>query len=147
MPVSLMLCVLHLAMYADASASVVRMRELAEEVERKLSGVKAIVPKLKGMERASVKTHEKYKGKYCQLTDLARMTFNCPTAELALAVLRLLHADVRWTLVRVKDRLVPFYDAHATGGYRDMLVNARDNKNNHIVEMQVRVFHSPINHP
>ena len=47
-----------------------------------------IVPRLKGMQRATTKVHEKYFGKFNQLTDLARMTFECPTVAIALAVLR-----------------------------------------------------------
>ena len=47
-----------------------------------------IVPRLKGMQRATTKVHEKYFGKFNKLTDLARMTFECPTVAIALAVLR-----------------------------------------------------------
>ena len=50
-----------------------------------------IVPRLKGIERATTKVHEKYSGKFDQLTDLARMTFECPTVAIALAVLRFIH--------------------------------------------------------
>ena len=47
-----------------------------------------IVPHLKGMARATIKVHEKYSSKFNQLTDIARMTFECPTVAIALAVLR-----------------------------------------------------------
>ena len=50
-----------------------------------------IVPRLKGMQRATTKVHEKYVGKFSQLTDIARMTFECPTMAIALAVLRFIH--------------------------------------------------------
>ena len=39
--------------------------------------VHALVPGLKGIERATVKTSEKYSGLFDRLTDLARMTFVC----------------------------------------------------------------------
>ena len=40
-------------------------------------------------------------------------------------------------MVRVKNRLDPVFDASATGGYRDLLINARDKANGHIVELQL----------
>ena len=54
-------------------------------------GLVGIVPRLKGMQRATTKVHEKYSSKFDQLTDIARMTFECPTVAIALAVLRFVH--------------------------------------------------------
>jgi len=74
---------------------------------------------------------------YDQLTDLARMTFNCPTMGVALSVLKFLDGHAHFEIVRIKNRLMRAYDASPTGGYRDMLVNARFQRNKHVVEIQI----------
>ena len=139
-------------LYCDAHASRGRVLALAEAAKKHINkpflsddphaeaaspNLLTIVPGLKGMARACVKTAEKYGGSYVQLTDLCRMTFVCPTVETAMRVVEFIRDHPGWTVVRVKNRLDPVFDASATGGYRDLLINARDKVNGHIVELQL----------
>ena len=128
-----------LALYADARVARTEMVPLGQEVVSAVGEdvVTAIVPACKGVERASVKATEKYSGKFALLTDLSRMTFDCATITAALGVLRHLGAHKKWTIARVKDRLMLAYDASPTGGYRDMLLNAVHVDTGHIVEVQI----------
>jgi hypothetical protein len=128
-----------LALYADARVARTSMVILGQEVVSAIGKdfVTALVPACKGVERATVKTMEKYSGQYALLTDLARMTFDCDTIAAALSVLRHLEAHKGWTIARVKDRLMLAYDASPTGGYRDMLLNAVHVGTGHIVEVQI----------
>ena len=128
-----------LALYADARVARTEMVPLGQEVVSAVGEdvVTAIVPACKGVGRASVKATEKYSGKFALLTDLSRMTFDCATITAALGVLRHLGAHKKWTIARVKDRLMLAYDASPTGGYRDMLLNAVHVDTGHIVEVQI----------
>lgn len=67
------------------------------------------------------------------------MTFSCPTSNCALQVLRLVQFHQGWEILRIKNRLMPQYDARKNGGYRDMLLNVRDNINGHIAEIQINL--------
>ena len=52
------------------------------------------------------------------MTDLARMTFECPTVEMAWMVLEYLRRHPNWKIARIKNRLMLEFDASPTGGYR-----------------------------
>ena len=80
---------------------------------------------------------DKYAGNYLRLTDLARMTFECLTLRDALAVVRMLGATEGFTVLVIKDRLMLGFDASATGGYRDLLLNLLVEATGHVVEVQV----------
>ena len=136
-------------LYCDAAASRGRVLALAEAAKTHIAeanlsddtmaqtNLETIVPGLKCMPRACVKTAEKYGGCYANLTDLCRMTFVCFTVEMAIRVIEFIRDHPGWALERVKDRLDPVFDASGTGGYRDLLINARDKANGHIVELQL----------
>ena len=140
-----------MALYVEAKASRDRMVVLRKEVEAfvnpgslstaahipRHTPVHVLGPGLKGTERATVKAAEKYGGCFDRLIDLTRMTFVCSTPAVAMTVITFLRDHNRWTIVRGKDRLNPVYDASSTGGYRDVLLNARDEHSGHIVEIQV----------
>ena len=134
-----------MALYIDATATRTRLIELGAEAEASINGgpvgsvqqIKAKIPSLKGITRATVKTEEKYGGCYDCLTDLARMTFICDNVASAIEVLTFIHGHSKWTIIRIKDRLHRNHDASATGGYRDMLLNVRDKASGHIAEIQI----------
>ena len=79
----------------------------------------------------------RYHGRYDALTDLARMTFSCASPRIATATLRFVNTHTDWRVVRIKNRLMPQYDASPGGGYRDILVNAVYEPTGHIVEIQI----------
>ena len=134
-----------MALYADATETRTHLVELAAQVALRVNGpvdsgaakVEAQVPSVKGIARATVKTKEKYGGCYDCLTDLARMTFVCENVATVIAVLTFIYGHSQWTIIRIKDRLHRNHDASATGGYRDMLLNVRDNASGHIAEIQI----------
>ena len=144
-----------MALYADAAETRVRLIDLGNEVEERVNAptdavqavlvdmsrvnkkVEAVVPSLKGIARATVKTKEKYGGCFSCLTDLARMTFICENVVNVIAVLKFIHGHAQWTIIRIKNRLHRQHDASATGGYRDMLLNVQDNTSGHIAEIQI----------
>ena len=145
-----------MALYADAADTRTRLIELGKEVEQMANGspgdstaelsgmngdnkqsVEAKVPSLKGIARATVKTKEKYGGCFARLTDLARMTFICENVKTVMEVLTFIQGHAQWTIIRIKDRLHRYHDASATGGYRDMLLNVRDQTSGHIAEIQI----------
>ena len=127
-----------MALYVDARKARLSLQILGGEAQTAIgTRLVAIIPNLKGKERAMVKTQEKYGGDYSRLTDLARMTFECATISTALAILNFIRDHADWTIVRVKNRLDLAYDPSSTGGYRDMLVNAVHKDLHHYVEIQV----------
>ena len=145
-----------MALYADAADTRTRLIELGKEVEQMTNGspgdsaaelidmngdnkqsVEAKVPSLKGIARATVKTKEKYGGCFARLTDLARMTFICENVKTVMEVLTFIQGHAQWTIIRIKDRLHRYHDASGTGGYRDMLLNVRDQTSGHIAEIQI----------
>ena len=136
------------ALYCDAHASRQRMLQFAEAAKIHIAKASddtaagatrlaTIVPELKGLLRTCVKTAEKYGGRYDKITDLCRMTFLCATVEMAMRVITFIHDHPGWAVIRIKDRLDAVFDASSTGGYRDLLINARDVANGHIVELQL----------
>jgi hypothetical protein len=75
--------------------------------------------------------------------DLARMTFICDRFDAAQATLELicsaqeLDASMDLEPFLLKNRLMASFNAAESGGYRDVLINARDRSNGHIVEIQI----------
>lgn len=127
-----------MALYVDARKARLSLQILGAEAQAAIgTHLVAIIPKLKGKERAMVKTQEKYEGDYSRLTDLARMTFECATISTALAILNFIRDHIDWTITRVKNRLDLAYDPSSTGGYRDMLINAVHKDLHHYVEIQI----------
>ena len=137
-------------LYADAERTLPKLHELGEYIGAAAGdgggngdggggggGVRPIVAPLKGEARASIKALEKYGGNYARLTDLARMTFECETLRDALVTLRALKSARGYEVLLVKDRLTLAFDASATGGYRDMLLNLRCEATGHIFEVQI----------
>ena len=116
-----------------------KLHELGALVQKAVPAVQPLVAPLKGEARAAYKTRDKYNGDYSRITDLARMTLKCATLADALATLRALAAlgSSGWDVLLLKDRLMLAFDASATGGYRDMLLNLRCEATGHIVEVQI----------
>ena len=121
-------------LYADAETTLPHLRALAQEVTSEValrearqhdakeaaegadSTVHSIIAPLKGSVRATVKTLEKYRGKFSYLTDLARMTFKCRTLQQALLVVDVLCNCRGWKILLIKNRLMLEFDASETGG-------------------------------
>eukprot|EP00301_Raphidiophrys_heterophryoidea_P006438 c12598_g1_i1.p1 GENE.c12598_g1_i1~~c12598_g1_i1.p1 ORF type:complete len:969 (+),score=255.88 c12598_g1_i1:493-3399(+) len=120
---------------------------------------------LKSIERAIEKSVEDYAGDFSYLLDIVRATVVCNTASDLILVLQTLSdlsfnrgtfaspqpirkqqssvgrpaVKVEMTLVRVKNRLDPnFNAASASGGYRDMLLNLRM-ADGHLCEVQLQL--------
>jgi hypothetical protein len=63
-------------------------------------------------QRAVSKAHDKYKGNYMQLTDLARMTFECHTLQEMVRTLQAMSEETEsWELIPVTNRINPAYNA------------------------------------
>ena len=126
-------------LYFDAERTLPSLHDLAGEVKKALPDSEPIVAPLKGEARAAYKTLDKYAGDYRRLTDLARMTIKCPTLRAALAALRFLAKHTGFVIVLIKNRLTFAFDASATGGYRDLLLNlkSKTGDSDHIVEVQI----------
>ena len=107
---------------ADAEATLPLLRQLGERVVSQLPSsfsVRPTVAPLKGLARAALKCLEKYGGNYNRLCDLVRMTFECQRLQEVLLVLEALAAcPAEWALLRVKNRLMPAFNADETGGRR-----------------------------
>ncbi|MEC7726442.1 MAG: hypothetical protein VYD05_13060, partial [Planctomycetota bacterium] len=110
-------------LYLDAERALPSLHDLGGEITKALPDVEPIVAPLKGEARACFKTIDKYGGDARRLTDLARMTIKCPTLAAALAALRFLAKHGGFVIVLIKNRLTLAFDASATGGYRDLLLN------------------------
>lgn len=123
-------------LYADAELSLERLRALCCRIEALVPDASPVVPGLKGMGRAFAKTLEKYQGDFSNMTDLARATIKCPSLAVLLAALKELKEDKAFEIVLIKNRMMPAFDADEAGGYRDMLINLRDEVSGHIVELQ-----------
>jgi len=124
-------------LYSDAESTLPHMHDLGDEVEKQMPGVKALAAPLKGEARACYKSLDKYNNDYSRLTDIARMTFKCSTLKEAHAVLLLLGSTGGWRILLIKNRLMLEFDASASGGYRDMLLNVYCEATGHIVEVQI----------
>ena len=129
-------------LYADAERVKPQLVSLCNAVMTSLppllrQGVEPIHAPLKGEPRACLKALAKYDGDYSRLTDLARTTFKCTRLVEALAVLNALSGAAEFDVLLVKDRLMLSFDASATGGYRDLLLNLRHKTLYHIVEVQI----------
>ena len=124
-------------LYVAGERTLPELHALADFVSAKLPEVTPIVAPLKGEQRAAHKALDKYNGDYSRVTDVARMTMQCPTLRLAHEVLALLLAHDGFELVLIKDRLMLAFDTSATGGYKDMLINLRCCATGHIVEVQI----------
>ena len=128
----------HLSLlYLDAERTLPYLHDLAEEIKEALPDVEPIVAPLKGEQRAAYKTIDKYGGDSRRLTDIARMTIQCPTLRVALVALRFLACHQGFVIVLIKNRLTLAFDASATGGYRDLLLNLESTATKHIVEVQI----------
>ena len=79
----------------------------------------------KGAERAAEKAVRAYGGDVSLLVDLARQSIVYETPAALAAGLRAMAGDREVAIARVKNRLRVGYDAGATAGYRDVLVNLR----------------------
>lgn len=99
--------------------------------------VECTVAPLKGLARVMEKVQGKYRGNYAKVKDLARMTFECTTNEAVAATVDQVKGDPNLKVLLVKDRLRPTFDASLTGGYRDVLINARHLPSGHILEIQI----------
>ena len=140
-----------MALYADAVDTKGRLVELGKAVDVLVNGsinkknksearkniVEVQVPSLKPIARATVKANDKYGGRFDSLTDIARMMFICEDVTTMITVLTFIHDNAQWTIIRIKDRLHRYHDPEATGGYRDMLLNVRDQTSGHIAEIQI----------
>ena len=124
-------------LYLDAERALPSLHDLGGEITKALPDVEPIVAPLKGEARACFKTIDKYGGDARRLTDLARMTIKCPTLAAALAALRFLAKHGGFVIVLIKNRLTLAFDASATGGYRDLLLNLEIVGSKHIVEVQI----------
>ena len=80
---------------------------------------------VKRPERAAEKVVRAYGGDASWLLDLARQAVVYATASALAEGLRAVARDPEVALARVKNRLRPGYDAAATAGYRDVIVNFR----------------------
>jgi hypothetical protein len=80
---------------------------------------------VKGVERAAEKAVRAYGGDPSRILDAARQCIVHDDPAGVAAGLRAIAADGEVALVRVKSRLRGDYDAAATAGYRDVLVNVR----------------------
>jgi len=123
-------------LYLDAERALPSLHDLGGDITRVLPDVEPIVAPLKGEARACVKTIDKYVGDYRRLTDLARMTLKCPTLRAALEALRFLAKHGGFMIVLIKNRLMLAFDAGASGGYRDLLLNLKS-QSGHTVELQI----------
>ena len=130
-----------LLLYADAERTLPLLLDLCTGIRHRLvgEGAQVFVHKapLKGLSRATLKTREKYDGDFAKLTDIARATFECSSLRDVRRVLDALVAEDGWTLLLIKNRLMPEFDASESGGYRDMLLNLRCVATKHIVEVQI----------
>ena len=79
----------------------------------------------KRAERAAEKAVRAYGGDASRLIDLARQAVVYDAPGALAAGLRAAARDPEVALVRVKNRLRRGYDAAATAGYRDVIVNLR----------------------
>jgi hypothetical protein len=105
---------------ADGSPRFVRLPP-AESLERALIRW----AELKGAERAAEKAVRAYGGDASQLVDLARQSIVYETAAALATGLLAMAGDREVAIARVKNRLRLGYDARATAGYRDVIVNLR----------------------
>jgi len=124
-------------LYLDAERVLPSLHDLGGDISKALSDVEPIVAPLKGEARACFKTVVKYAGNSRRLTDIARMTLKCPTLRAALEALRFLAKHKGFVIVLIKNRLTLAFDASATGGYRDLLLNLEIVGSKHIVEVQI----------
>ena len=124
-------------LYLDAERALPSLHDLAGDISKALPDVEPIVAPLKGEARACFKTVDKYAGNARRLTDIARCTIKCPTLRAALAALRFLAKHGGFVIVLIKNRLTLAFDASATGGYRDLLLNLEIVGSKHIVELQI----------
>jgi len=124
-------------LYLDAERALPSLHDLGGEITKALPDVEPIVAPLKGEARACFKTVDKYGGDARRLADIARMTIKCPTLRAALAALRFLAKHGGFVIVLIKNRLTLAFDASATGGYRDLLLNLEIVGSKHIVEVQI----------
>ena len=60
-------------LYEDAELTLPHLHDLVDDITKKQPAVASVVAPLKGEERATYKTLDKYQGGYSRLTDLARM--------------------------------------------------------------------------
>ena len=132
-------------MFADAEESNAMLQDIgpriAEATSEQLGRPGAVVAHttaLKRSKRIMEKVAEKYRGDYSRVCDVARMTFSCDNFEAIECVLEAVcAADELEHPTRIKNRLAAEFDAATSGGYRDVLLNARDRANGHIVEIQI----------
>ena len=75
--------------------------------------------------RAAEKAVRAYGGDVSRLTDLARQSIAYQTTAQLAAGIRAVARDPEVAVARVKNRLCASYDAAATAGYRDVIVNLR----------------------
>ena len=125
-------------LYRDAAIANETLRRMGARVEESVRrGVKAKHAPLKATARLMEKVAEKYDGDFAQVCDIARMTFECDDFDAATRTLKAVHADREIEVVLCKDRLRAEFNARETGGYRDALLNARELRTGHIVEVQI----------
>jgi len=124
-------------LYLDAERALPSLHDLGGDISKALPNVEPIVAPLKGEARACFKTVDKYGGDARRLTDIARCTIKCATLRAALEALRFLAKHEGFVIVLIKNRLTLAFDASATGGYRDLLLNLEIVGTKHIVEVQI----------
>ena len=130
-------------LYLDAERTLPLLHDLVGDITKELpdcaiaAEVEPIVAPLKGEARGAYKILDKYGGDARRLTDIARMTIKCPTLRAALTALRFLAKHGGFVIVLIKNRLTLAFDASASGGYRDMLLNLEIVGSKHIVELQI----------
>eukprot|EP01062_Namystynia_karyoxenos_P068151 TRINITY_DN6246_c0_g2_i1.p1 TRINITY_DN6246_c0_g2~~TRINITY_DN6246_c0_g2_i1.p1 ORF type:complete len:772 (+),score=194.74 TRINITY_DN6246_c0_g2_i1:67-2382(+) len=131
-------------LYDAAAAVLPRLQELAVKVAAASRG-KAVVPPVKGVQRALEKSMEDYGGDYTRLLDLARASVECPDPPALAAAVRAIARDPAVRTYRIKNRFSAEYDAANSGGYRDLVWNLSfadqedDGGEGHICELQLHL--------
>ena len=80
-------------------------------------------------------TTVRYGGDYAKVLDLVRLTVVCHDLDGLFKAFRAIVA--RMPVVRAKNRLCKVYDATASGGYRDLMLNVADAETRHVCEVQL----------
>ena len=97
----------------------------------------------KNPDRALQKIARAYQMEFQKLLDVARSTVLFDSVEDLVRCLELIEGEA--TILRIKNRLDPSYDAGPGGGYRDVSMNLEwprgpgDTRGGHVVELQLNV--------